>query len=580
MEFRVLGPLEVVDDEGRSLPLGGARQRALLAALLLRANEVVPLDTLIDQLWGERPPATGTKALQVAVSHLRKTLGDGVLETRPAGYVLRVEPEQLDLTRFDRLRESAQASLGAGRPEEAATALREALALWRGPALADVADESFARADAERLEELRLLALEERIEADLSHGRHGDLVPELEALIARHPLRERLREHLMLALYRSDRQAEALEVYRETRRLLSDELGIEPGTRLQELERAILRHDPELEPTVASRVAARMVPRGRRRWLVLAAGVAGVAAAAFFLVSDRAGTLSSVAPNTLAVIDPERNAIVDSVAVGDSPGPVAAGAGSVWVLNRNSRTITEVDPRTRAVLSTSGTTPTPNALAVGEWVFVLDGQSERLHLLDPEAKAIHDSFALDRSGQAVPGADIAVWGDEVWATDELPAGVIRVRPDPFGAPIDRIELPGSPSAVAAEAERVWVTLDDGRLVVIDRRKLTIERTLEVGRSASGVALGAGAVWVADGLDGTVYRVRAQSVQLTATIRVGRDPGGVAFGAGSVWVANRGDGTVSRIDPGTNRVVATIRVGHRPQEIVVAGGLVWVSVRSS
>ena len=573
MEFRILGPLEVADDQGRSLPLGGARQRALLAALLLQANEVVRPDTLVDQLWGERPPATGPKALQVAVSHLRKTLGDGVLETRPTGYLLRVEPEQLDVTRFDRLRDAARRSLEAGRPGEAAAALREALSLWRGPALADVADETFAHADAERLEELRLLALEERIEADLLLGRHGGLVPELEPLIARHPLRERLREHLMLALYRSGRQAEGLEVYRDTRRMLADELGIEPGPRLQEVERAILRHDPRLEPTAARRTVA----RSRRVWpagVVLAA--AGVAAGLFLaFAGDPAIT---VGPNSVAVIDPSRNALVDAIPVGDAPGPIAAGAGSVWVLNRNSRTVTRIDPRNRAAVTTWGVPDTANAIGVGESVYVLDGLSEKLSLFDPASTALLDGFVIDSSGSSLPGADLAVWGDEVWVTDELPAAVVRVRPAPFATPIDRIDLPGSPSAVAVEAERVWVALDDGRLVLVDRRKHTVERVLELGRSAAGVAVGAGAVWVADDEDGTVIRALSRPFQFVVRIPVGRDPGGLAFGAGSVWVANRRDGTVSRIDPRTNRVTATISLGRRPEEVVVAAGLVWVSVR--
>jgi len=579
MQFRVLGPVEVVDDEGRMVALGGARQRALLAALLLHANEVAPLDRLIEELWGENPPATRSKALQVAVSHLRKSLGDGILETRANGYLLRVEPEQLDLAQFERLRESARAELAAGRPEQARRSLRDALALWRGPALADVADELFARADAERLEELRLLAVEGRIEADLAAGRHPDLVPELEALISRHPLRERLREHLMLALYRSGRQAEALALYRDTRRMLSDELGIEPGPRLHELERAILRHDPGLEPSLA-RGADAVVTTRRRRRRAAGAGAVVVAAVgvALVLAFGRADTPVAVGPNSVAVIDPGRNEVVEAIPVGEAPGPIAAGAGRVWVLNRNSRTLSEIDPRTRRVLSTSGLTHASKALGVGEVVYVLDGRDEVLHRLDPRTKSLHGSVRVDRSGQALPGADVAVWGDEVWVTDELPAAVVRVRLDVLGTEAERLDLPGSPSAVAAEAERVWVALDDGRLVLVDRRTRSVERTLELGRSASAVAVGGGAVWIADAVDGTVSRVLSRPLQFVARIEVGRAPGGLAFGAGSVWVANRADGTVSRIDPRTNTVTATIRIGRRPEELVFAGGLVWVSVR--
>jgi YVTN family beta-propeller protein len=381
----------------------------------------------------------------------------------------------------------------------------------------------------------------------------------------------------MLALYRSGRQAEALAVYRDTRRMLSDELGIEPGPRLHELERAILRHEPSLEPSLASGADAVVTTRRRRR---LAAGAGAVAAAAVgvaLVLAFGADTPVAVGPNSVAVIDPGRNEVVEAIPVGEAPGPIAAGAGRVWVLNRNSRTLSEIDPRTRRVLSTSGLTHA-KALAVGEVVYVLDGHDEVLHHLDPRTKSLHGSVRVDRSGQALPGADIAVWGDEVWVTDELPAAVVRVRLDVLGTEAERLDLPGSPSAVAAEAERVWVALDDGRLVLVDRRTRSVERTLELGRSASAVAVGGGAVWIADDEDGTVSRVLSRPLQFVARIEVGRAPGGLAFGAGSVWVANRADGTVSRIDPRTNTVTATIRIGRRPEELVFAGGLVWVSVR--
>jgi DNA-binding SARP family transcriptional activator len=254
MEFRILGPLEV-EEAGRLLPLGGAKQRALLAILLLHANEVVPRDRLIDELWGGAPPDTATTALQVHVSQLRKLLdpaatrGDEeLLVTRTPGYVLRVEPAQLDLRRFEALVAEGKAALAKGDAESARERLAEGLALWRGRPLSDLDSAPFARAEGLRLEELRLAALEERIEADLALGRHADLVSELEGLVVHHPLRERLRGQLMLALYRCGRQADALDAYRKGRRLLDEELGLEPGEALQRLERAILNQDPALAP--------------------------------------------------------------------------------------------------------------------------------------------------------------------------------------------------------------------------------------------------------------------------------------------------------------------------------------------
>ena len=263
MDFRILGPLEVVDTD-RVLPLGGPKQRALLALLLLHANEVVSADTLIDRLWGERAPPTVAKVLQVQIWRVRKALGADVLATRPPGYLLHVGAEELDLGRFERLVEEARAA----EPAAAAEKLREALSLWRGEPLADLAYEGFLSTEIARLEELRLLALEERIDADLTLGHHADVVGELAALIAEHPYREGLRARLMLALYRSGRQADALEAYQQARAALSDELGLEPSDELRQLEQAILRHDPVLaSPPVAqaaveepSRVSILAVP--------------------------------------------------------------------------------------------------------------------------------------------------------------------------------------------------------------------------------------------------------------------------------------------------------------------------------
>jgi DNA-binding SARP family transcriptional activator len=250
MEFLILGPLEARVD-GRALALGGAKQRSLLALLLLHRDEVVSTDRLIDGLWGEEPPATAVKVVQVYVSRLRRLLwpsgeGRGRLVTRRPGYLLELGADELDLDRFEGLVERAGQAMASGDPAASSAALGRGLAMWRGPPLADLAFEPFARAAAARLEEQRLAALESRIEADLALGRAPELIGELGALVAEHPLRERLRGSLVLALYRAGRQAEALEAYRAARRALVDDLGIEPSPELAELERAILRHDPAL----------------------------------------------------------------------------------------------------------------------------------------------------------------------------------------------------------------------------------------------------------------------------------------------------------------------------------------------
>jgi DNA-binding SARP family transcriptional activator len=277
LEFRILGPLEVLDD-GVPVRFGGRNQRALLTLLLLRANEPVSTERLVDQLWGENPPRTATTSLQNAVSQLRKLLGPGLLHTRPAGYMLEVDGNQLDLSQFERLAREARNA----EPPERARLLREALALWRGPALADSELEDFAQAEIHRLEDLRLGVLEDRIAVELDVEVGGQLVAELEALVSRNPLRERLRAQLMLALYRSGRQADALSAYHDTRRTLVEELGIEPGPELQALYGSILRQERSLvrvappalddhyDEVMRAFAAGRLVP-------VLGPGAGGVA---------------------------------------------------------------------------------------------------------------------------------------------------------------------------------------------------------------------------------------------------------------------------------------------------------------
>jgi DNA-binding SARP family transcriptional activator len=272
VQFRVLGPLEVLDHD-QPLALGSAKQRALLAILLLKANEVVSSDRLIDELWGAEPPRTAAKSLHVFVSRLRKVVESGratgeparVLVTRSPGYLLRVEPEQLDLERFQRLTREGREAMGDGDPDEAAAKLNAALALWRGEPLADLAHASFAQGEVSRLEEMRLGALEDRIDAELRRGHHAEAVGELERLVAAEPLRERPRALLMLALYRAGRQADALEVYRSARRALVEELGIEPGRELKQLEAAILAQDRSLDLPISYPARSQAPPTEEHR---------------------------------------------------------------------------------------------------------------------------------------------------------------------------------------------------------------------------------------------------------------------------------------------------------------------------
>ena len=250
VEYRVLGPLEVLV-EGRIVDVGPPRHRGVLVLLIVHANTVVPADHLIEALWGDGPPSSAGNLVQGAVSGLRKTLGKDAITTRGTGYALRVEPESLDLHRFERLARAGSVALDDGHLERAAAILAEALALWRGPALADLSDERFVRPVAGRLDELRLLALERRLEAEIGRGRHADVLADIRELVHEHPLRERVHGLLMLALYGCGRQAEALEAYAAARTILVEQLGISPGPSLQELQGRILRQDPDLLPATA-----------------------------------------------------------------------------------------------------------------------------------------------------------------------------------------------------------------------------------------------------------------------------------------------------------------------------------------
>jgi DNA-binding SARP family transcriptional activator len=307
MEFRLLGAFEVWD-RGQPVEIAGSKRRALLALLVLRANEVVRSELLVDELWGERPPRNAGAALHNHVSRLRKALGAETIASREWGYVLRADPAEIDLRRFEGLLTEAE-SLAA---RERASKLTDALGLWRGPPLADLVNEPALQQDIARLEELRLGTLERRIDADLEAGRNAELIGELETLVARQPLREHLRWLLILALYRAGRQAEALEVYRETRRVLTEELGLEPSPALKELEQAILRQDPALEanaPPPPTEPPAGEPERRRRRLppvallALLALGLAG-AATAIALVRPEKGTSSGTPAGTIYALPP------------------------------------------------------------------------------------------------------------------------------------------------------------------------------------------------------------------------------------------------------------------------------------
>jgi YVTN family beta-propeller protein len=586
LDFRILGPLEVVDPEQkRQVQLGAARQRALLAVLLIHRREVVSTDRLIDELWGERPPATARKSVQVYVSHLRKVLGADLLVTHARGYMLTAEPGQVDLDRLDELVAEGRGAHEAGDNSRASKRLREALALWRGPPLADFAYEDFARNEIGRLEELRLAVLEDRIEADLALGRHAALVPELESLVAAHPARERLRGQLMLALYRSGRQADALKTYREARQALDRELGLEPGPELQQLEHGILTQDPTIAAPPRTR-AVRLSRERRGALLVVIGGglllVAAIAAIIAFAGEGESAGGPAVA-NSLAVIDPKSNRVVGTVSTGVDPADVSADAAHVWVANRGDDTATQVDPETMTVLSTTAAGTSVGGLAAGAGAVWIGGsRGSKLVRMDPDVqstRAIRLAPRPDMFSTSTSLNPVAVGRGAVWV-GKSSGGLARVDAD-SGDVLAKVPVGNSPSSIATGLGGVWIADDtDNTVTRIDPKSVNaVIATTPVGQEPAAVAAGGGAVWVANAQDDSVSRIDPDTAAVTATIPVGRRPTGIAAGGGAVWVANSLDGTVSRIDPETNRMEATVEVGEAPQGVTFAHDLVWVSVRA-
>ena len=425
MEFHILGPLEVTDDEGEALPLGGSKQRALLALLLLRPNEPVSVDRIVDELWGEQPPPTAPKNVQVYVSHLRKVLGERAIATTRAGYALHVADGCVDAHRAEQALAVAQGKAAAEQVE----VLRAALALWRGPPLGELADLPSAGAEIVRLQELRLHLLKRRTAAELELGRHEDVVPELEKLVAAHPLDERLRAQLMLALYQSGRQAEALAVYRDARRTLDEELGLEPDEELRALEQRILAHDPSLRPPAPASApvpssAARREVHGRPlpRSLLLGAAtlaVAALLAAVIGLTRDTTDPIV-VPANSVAVVDADREVVVGAIPVGRGPNSIVAGAGAVWVANVGEQTLSRIDPETFRVTKTVGLGFEPTDLAADdEHVWVAGGYDHALWRVDRDGIVRLKLTFVERLGPLPPGfergpAGVAVGEGSVW----------------------------------------------------------------------------------------------------------------------------------------------------------------------
>lgn len=606
VEFRLLGTLDAGERDSASL--GGRKQRTLLAYLLLHRNEAIPREVLIDALWPEDPPATAAHALDVYVSRLRKSLGaDGLFETRGGSVRLNVSGEAVDAACFEQLVDAARR---AEAPAERLAALEQALALWRGRALADLLDEPALRPERERLEEERLGAEEERFEAMLALGRHGEAIGALQALASAHPLRERPGRLLMLALYRAGRQNEALEVYRNFRRLLSNELGLEPSSELRELEAAILRQDqtlvapPPAEPAQGAFAPPPASPphtrhSRRRAAAAIAAVVAAVAGALFAALALSGGGSErpalTVPDLSAAAIDPATGKVVDVVPLQDPPAAALTVGNSVWVASWASSTLTRLDDRTGKPLGNVGLPCHPLALVYGAgriWIASSDRECS-LMAVDPRSGAVKRHWSLHQPGLGVFrsqgwGANgIAFARKSVWVTVGV-SGLLRVSP--AGVVEHNFVVGPDPRGVVAAQGKVWVgVLGPAQLREIDPSSNSIVGRVNIGvmfeagdntgplpctLAGSGQTVWAPAVGEGSSTSSGIYRVDALHHRVSDVIRAGGNPCGVSLGHGKVWVTNPSAYEVDEISPLNDRI-HRIPLDSPPNAITAAPRHVWV-----
>jgi len=582
MRYLILGPLEVRDGEN-DVELRGGQQRRLLAILLLHSGEAVSSDRLIEELWDGKPPETAAKALQGYVSSLRKQLGSEAVETVGAGYRLKVAPADIDAGHFEEL-------LAEARPLERALALatlRDALALWRGPALADFAYDEFARNEIDRLEELRLGAIERRIDLELALGHHDDVVPELEALVHTYPVRERLRGHLMVALYRSGRQADALDAYQDARTALRDELGLEPSEELQALQRAILDHDTALAAPprvdVPGQAAGESRPSAgrsvRRPLLAVAIGLAilgGAAAALALTLGANKAEAIALAPNTAVMLDHGTTRVE---LVGRRPTAVAVGAGFVWVTNSVSGTVTKLDPATSDFVDTIGVgTGDLSDVAVGLGsVWVADGNDGTVSQIDPRLDQVSRTYP--ENAQPTIAADpvfyVAVGSGHVWAT----RGNELLRIDPNSGRVEVWAKVGTPTGLTTGGGYVWVTSQTQDLLLrVDPGKRNTFTPQPQPVEPIQPVYARGSLWVIEGSD--IQQIHPLSLAAGDPFRVKGGPSALAAGSGALWVTTYG-GSLKRVAPGGG-VTTVLHVGKKLglSAVDVGRGATWVTVSAS
>jgi DNA-binding SARP family transcriptional activator/streptogramin lyase len=578
LSYLILGPLEVRDGDA-GVDLRGGQQRKLLAILLLHGGEAVTSDLLIEELWAGKPPETAAKALQGYISGLRKQLGPETVETVGAGYRSRVAPEDVDAHRFEELLAEARTL----EPGPTAAKLRDALALWRGPALADFAYDNFARNKIDRLEELRLGCIERRVDLDLALGHHDDLVPELEALARTHPLRERLRGQLMLALYRSGRQAEALDAYHAARTALRDELGLEPSEELQGLQRAILAHDESLAaPPRVDRPrppdAGRAPKRQRHPRIAIVIGLALLAGAALAIALTRGNGKAPpivVPPNSVVKVDPAGMKTELLAGVGRDPVAIALGFRRVWVANAEDGTVTRLDPATGNADTIGAGGGDLNDIAVGfGFVWVANGNDGTITKIDPHLdQMVGQPIPLGpRTVRPDPAFYIAVDSRYVWVT----RGNDLLRIDPTRDQVKGHVTVGTPTGLATGDGSVWVTTQSALLWRIDPRTLKgdSKSLLTLSPKVQAPVFARGSLWQIAYPD--LYRIDPTTLSANVlSVPSDMRPKDLAWGSGALW--STGDhGRLTRLTPG-GRPGTYLYIGGNLSAVAAGGGAIWVAV---
>lgn len=597
MEFQVLGPLQVIDG-GQPLPLGGRRQRLVLACLLARANRPVTTATLIDEVWGDDPPEAARNSLQSYISHLRKALGTDRLVNAPGGYMLEVAPADIDAGRFEALVQRARTETHAD-PADVVATLDAALGQWRGPAFADLADERSLAGEIARLEHLRLSATETKLGAALAAaGRHEALVGELESLTSRHPLRETLWGQLMLALYRSGRQGDALAAYTRARTVLRDDLGIDPSPELRDLHGRMLRQDPGLQAAEPARATANRSPpaeslpvqgpeaarrEGRRRRLAVAGAAVALVLAGLLVTVPKLGGDDAAAELRdldagMAIIDAASGALIAHVPTSTVKTPAEAifAEGHYWVLNLEPLSFVQIEPATGRVVRQI-TAPTEDVgfytVADGN-LWVTEYSQRSLYKVDVARGRVIARFD-DLPGLGGSGGVLVADGSLWVARRDAGRGIIA-RLDPVSGEVRHLfrDLPGSLALTYGDDGAVWTGGSYGAVNRVDPLTNTVTSGNVGGRNFY-VAAGGGYGWTTDEAKGVVYKIDGAGT-VVATYPTGLGARVVSYSDGVVWVGNQDVGTVSAIDAASGDVT-TYEFAHPIQAVAAGSGTVLVQL---